>query len=164
MQLCTYTNACRNIFNSMKRSWHSSLEKYTSHFIERVVCERWVGDWTKTAKYSRSSCFIFSSTSFSFSWAVQQGDWGPASGSHSIIFSPTDLNFLSPVLYNNLTSTYFLRASHLLSVQPVECQGYPLISSTGCSCYLHRCISYFDSSARGQCVTLSMAQIEMFDI
>ena len=32
-------------------------------------------------------------------------------GSHSSIFSPIDLNFLSPGLYNNLTPTYFLRAS-----------------------------------------------------
>ena len=32
-------------------------------------------------------------------------------GSHSSIFSPTDLNFLSPGLYNNLTSTYFWGAS-----------------------------------------------------
>ena len=32
-------------------------------------------------------------------------------GSHSSIFSPTDLNFLSPGLYNNLVPTYFLRAS-----------------------------------------------------
>ena len=32
-------------------------------------------------------------------------------GSHSSIFSPTVLNFLSPGLYNNLTPTYFLRAS-----------------------------------------------------
>ena len=47
-------------------------------------------------------------------------------GSHSSIFSPTGLNFLSPGLYNNLTSTYFLRASHLYSIQPVDCQGYPL--------------------------------------
>ena len=30
---------------------HSSLEKYTSHFIERAVCERGIGDWTKTATY-----------------------------------------------------------------------------------------------------------------
>ena len=36
----TYTYACRNIFNTIKTSGHSSLEKYTSHFIERVVCER----------------------------------------------------------------------------------------------------------------------------
>ena len=35
----------------------------------------------------------------------------PGHGSHSSIFSPTDLNFLSPGLYNNLASTYFLRAS-----------------------------------------------------
>ena len=36
----TYTYACRNIFNTIKTSGHSSLEKYTSHFIERVECER----------------------------------------------------------------------------------------------------------------------------
>ena len=33
-------------------------------------------------------------------------------GFHSRVFPPTDLNFLSTGLYNNLTSTYFLRASH----------------------------------------------------
>ena len=33
--------------------------------------------------------------------------------SHSSILSPTDLNFLSPVLYDNLTSTYFLRSSQI---------------------------------------------------
>ena len=48
-------------------------------------------------------------------------------GCHFSIFSPTDLNFLSPGLYNNLTSTNFLRASHLYSIQPVDSQGYPLI-------------------------------------
>ena len=37
--------------DAITTSGHSSLEKYTSHFIERVVCERWVGDWTKTATY-----------------------------------------------------------------------------------------------------------------
>ena len=62
-------------------------------------------------------------------------------GSHSSIFSPTDLNFLLPGLYNCSTPTYFLWASHLHSIQPVDSQGYPLISSTGCTCYLHRCIS-----------------------
>ena len=41
-------------------------------------------------------------------------------GSHSSIFSPIDLNFLSLGLYNNLTRTYFLRASHLHSIQPVK--------------------------------------------
>ena len=33
------------------------------------------------------------------------------------------------------------------SIQPFDSQGCPLISSTGCTCYLHRCISSFDSLA-----------------
>ena len=43
-------------------------------------------------------------------------NWGPllGHGSHSSIVSPTDLNFLSPGLYNNLTSAYFLRASQFV--------------------------------------------------
>ena len=49
-------------------------------------------------------------------------------GSPSSIFSPTDLNFLSLGLYNNLTPTYFLRASHLYPIQPIDSQGYPLIT------------------------------------
>ena len=31
------------------------------------------------------------------------------------------------------------------SIQPFDSQGCLLISSTGCTCYLHRCISSFDS-------------------
>ena len=88
----------------------------------------------------------YNSISFPFSWAAQLGSLGAqpllGHGSHSSIFSPTDLNFLSPGLYNNLTSTYFLRASNLFSIQPIDSQGYPLISSTGCTSYLHRCISH----------------------
>ena len=36
----TYTYTCRNIFNTIRTSEDTSLEKYTSHFIERDVCER----------------------------------------------------------------------------------------------------------------------------
>ena len=36
----TYTYTHRNIFNTIRTSEDTSLEKYTSHFIERVVCER----------------------------------------------------------------------------------------------------------------------------
>ena len=77
-------------------------------------------------------------------------------GSHSSIFTPTDLNFLSPGLYNNLTPTYLLRASHLYSIQPVDSQSYPLISSTGCTSYLHRFISHLTAQPgqRSICYTL----------
>ena len=71
------------------------------------------------------------SISFPLSWAAQLGAQPLLGhGSHSSNFSPTDLNFPSPGLYNNFTFTYFLRASHLHSIQPVDSQGYPLISDT----------------------------------
>ena len=56
---------------------HTSLEKYTSQtFIrkgcERVVCGKWVGDWTDCNILTPSSS-DYSSTSFSFCWAAQPG-------------------------------------------------------------------------------------------
>ena len=82
---------------------------------------------------------------------LNRGPEGPASlghGPHSSIFSPTDQYFLSPGLYNNLTST-LLPASVTIShsIQPLDSHGRPLISLTGCTYYLHRCISSFDSLA-----------------
>ena len=71
--------------------------------------------------------------------------------SHSNIFSPTDLNFLSPRLYNNLTPTYFLRVSQFhTQFNPSTVKVAPdlLISLTECTYYLYRCISSFDSLAR----------------
>ena len=84
---------------------------------------------------------------------LNRGPGGLASlghGPHSSIFSPTYLNFLSPGLYNNLTCTYSLRASQFRTqFNPPTVKVAPdlLISSTGSTCYLHRCISYFDSLA-----------------
>ena len=39
------------------------------------------------------------------------------------------------------------------SIQLLDSQGRPLISSTGCSCYLHRCIFFFWQLGRGSYVT-----------
>ena len=56
---------------------HSTLEKYTSHFIERFVCERELE--------TEQNCNILTPTlkaisvSFPFSWAAQPEAWGPAS-------------------------------------------------------------------------------------
>ena len=97
----TYTYACKNIFNTIKTSGHSSLGKYTSHFIrngwkglQKVMCERWVGDWTKTATYWPPSSSGHSSVSFSFSWAAQPGAWG----SHSSIWN-TDFKLWTPAAW-----------------------------------------------------------------
>ena len=121
--------------DAITTSGHSSLEKYTSHFIERVVCERWVGDWTKTATYWPSPTLLAITDFLSCSpWLLNRGpgDLGAqpllGHGSHSSIFPPTDLNFLSPGLYKNFTSTYFLWASQFaLNSTPWQSRS-PLIS------------------------------------
>ena len=73
---------------------HSSLEKYTSHFIERVVCERELE--------TEQNCNILTLTLMAITAflscsprLLNRGPGGPASlghGSHSSIFSPTELN------------------------------------------------------------------------
>ena len=151
-----------------KHSQHNNDERihflkniYHSHFIrngcERVMCERWVGDWTNCNILTPSS-FVFSSTSFSFCWAAQSGvqrAYSPLQGAGSLysILSPTltDSNLTEPVcgpgLYNYLTPNCFLWASHLHPIQLVHSQGYTLISSTGCTC------SLIDGWVEGQYVT-----------
>ena len=81
----TYTYAYRNIFNTIKTSRHSSLEKYTSHFIWKgskvllkvLLCERWVEDRTELQHIDPHSSG-YHSLSFPFSWATQPEAWGPS--------------------------------------------------------------------------------------
>ena len=141
--------------DTMKTSGHRSFEKYTSHFIERVVCERELETEQNcniltptlmaiTAFLSRSPELLNRgpgvpvslghgphSSIFSPIATAQSGAWGPpllGAGSLYRIFSPTDLNFLSPGLYDNLTPT-LLPASVTIShsIQPLDSQGYILI-------------------------------------
>ena len=141
-------------------SGHSSLKKYTSHFIWKgskgllkiLLCKRWVGDWTEL-QHIDSHSYDHNSVSFPFSWLLNRGPRGPAflgHGPHSSFFSPTDLNFLLPGLYHNLTPTYFLRASQFRTqFNPSTVKVAPdlPISSNGFTSYLHRCISSFHSLA-----------------
>ena len=125
--------------DTIRTSGHSSLEKYTSHFIERVVSERWVGDWTELQHMTPPNSSGYNGISFPFSWAAQPGVQPLLGhGSHSSIFFPTDLNFLSLELIWHLPTSCERHNSHL--IQPVDSQAYPPISSTGCTCYLHWCI------------------------
>ena len=145
---------------------HTSLEKnipltlyskWLRKGYETVMCERWVGDWTN-CNILTPCPFAFSSTSFSFYWATQSGVLRAHShllGTSSLysILSPTNwLKLTEPVcgteLYNCLTSTCFLWASFLHPIQTVHSQDYTLISSTECTCYLHRCIYYLTARPR----------------
>ena len=108
-----------------------------------------------------------------FPGLLNRGPGGPASlghGPHSSIFSPTPTaqsgvlraplcsvlvlstasylqlhDFLfSPGLHNCLTPTLFLLASQFRTqFNPSTVKVISWYSSTGCTCYLHRCISYF---------------------
>ena len=142
--------------DTIKNERHSLLEKYTSHFIERVVCERELE--------TEQNCNILTPTLLAITAFLSRSpvllNWvpeGPASLEHvaqSWIFSPTRLisklinqgpagssagcwlslphlvsnwlNFLCTQLYNSSTST-FLWASQIALIQPIHGQGYTLL-------------------------------------
>ena len=120
----------------MNERTHFFRKIYLSHFIrkgcERVVCERWVRDWTDCNIVAPCSS-NYNSTSFWFCWAAQPGggSWGPNPSAGSWFSLPrtatrTPTNWFQLTrtvcgteLYNCLTSI-FLWASHLHRIQPVH--------------------------------------------
>ena len=83
--LVTDSYACRNTVNTIKTSGHSSLVKYTSHFIrrgyERVTKGLWVRGELETEQrlqHIDPHSSGYSSISFPISWAAQPGAWGPS--------------------------------------------------------------------------------------
>ena len=104
---------------------------YLSHFMqkgcERVVCERWVGDWTDCNILTPSSS-DYCSTSFLIPQGCSNGGpEGPSpqlgDGSHGLELQ-LELQLPRTVcgtrLYHCLTSTCFLWASHLHRIKPVH--------------------------------------------
>ena len=170
--LVTYTDACGNIVNAIRTDEHASLEKYTSHTLFEMVpkglrkCYVWEVSWrlNRDCNILTPSSSVFCSTSFSFCWVAQPGILRAQPSSENWFSLPrtgtTDSKLTKPVcssgLYNCLTPTCFLWASHLHPIQPVHSQGYTLISSTGwtlisstgCTC------SLIDGWVGGQYVTI----------
>ena len=145
----THSYACRNVVNTIMTNGHSSLEKYTSHTLFEMVakglCVRGELETEQNGNILTPSSSVYSSTSFSFSWAAQPGalrSWFSRWHLISKTLTPTNWTSCRPVLYHCLTPTCLLWASHLHPTQPVYSQGYPLISSTGWTRYLRWCISY----------------------
>ena len=117
-----------------------------------IICERWVGDWTELQHIDPpTNSSGYSSVSFPFSWDAPPGAWGhslcwdmvliPAS-SRQLIWTSCRRGYI--IICRPPTSC---ERHNLHSIPPFDSQGCPLISSTGCICYLHRCISSFDSFA-----------------
>ena len=144
---------------------HSSLEKYTSHFIWKgskgllkvLLCERWVGDWTELQHIDPHS-YGHNSISFLFSWAAQPGAqplWDmvliPASSLQLTWGSELQLlnrgSWGPPLLgigslYSILspTDSNFLCTELYYCFMPIQfnlptVKVIPLIPLTGCTCY-----------------------------
>ena len=111
-----------------------------------------VGDLKKTATYwPPPNSSGYHSLSFSFSWAAQPGVWGPSLCWDMVIILASSLQLIWTFcrwgyikIWRPPTSC---KRHNSHSIQPFDCQGCPLISLTGCTCYLHKCISSFDSLA-----------------
>ena len=116
---------------------HSSLEKYTSHFIWKgskgllkvLLCERWVGDGTELQHIDPHS-YGHNSVSFLFSWVVQPGAWGPSLSGTCSLFQHLLSNWLTSCLHPGYIivrcpPSCGCHKSH--SIQPVHGQGYILI-------------------------------------
>ena len=108
---------------------HSSLEKYSSHLIERVVCERELE--------TEQNCNILTPTLFAItkflsrsSGLLNRGPGGPSSLVHvpqSSIFSPTDSNFLCTELYYCFMPTQSLPVTGQRNMQlPPSLEWYVL--------------------------------------
>ena len=139
-----YIHICmQNHNDAIKTSGHSSFEKYTSHFIWKgskglrrvLLWERWVGDWTELQHIDHHSSG-HNSVSFLFSWTAQPGAWGP-SLCWDMVLIPASRTSCAPSYISVLCPLNSNRRQSRLS----------LTTLTGCTCYLHRCISYFDSLA-----------------
>ena len=129
------------------------LEKYTSHFIWKGCVWEGVGDRTELQHIDPHS-IGHNRVSFTFSWAAQPEAWGPTllgAGFLYRILSPTGL---VSKLTDFLSSPSYIIVQHLPSCGRHKLHSFNpstvkvIISwSTGCTCYLQRCISYFDSPA-----------------
>ena len=106
------------------------IKIYLSHFIrkgyERVMCERWVGDWTNCNILTPSSS-VFSITS-SQPRLLKPPPPLLGTGSHCLNcnkLTPTDWTSCRTGLYHCLTLTCFLWASHLHPIQPSTVKVIP---------------------------------------
>ena len=118
---------------------------YLSLYWKGCVWEG-VGDRTKTATYWPANSSGYHSLFFPFSWAAQPGAWGPSLCWDMVLIPASSLQLIWTSCYRGYIRIWRPPTScnrhNSHSIPPLDSQGRPLISSTGCTCYLHRCISF----------------------
>ena len=158
MGIVLYSHEQLYIHICMQKHIQHNKDEQTQFFRKIYLWLYWkgcvwegVGDRTKTATYWPPNSSGYHSLSFLFSWAAQPGAWGPSLCWNMVLIPASSLQLTWTscrrgyiIIWRPSTSCEH-HNSH--SIQPLDGQGCPLISSTGCTCYLHRCISSFDSLA-----------------
>ena len=111
----SYADACRNIFNTVKTSGHSFLEKIYLSLYSKGLCVRGNRRPNRTTTYCPPNSSGYNSISFPFSWAAQLGDWRSSLLWDLVLIPASSLQLIclpvTPQLYNYLTSTCLLWAS-----------------------------------------------------
>ena len=138
--------------DTIKTSGHSSLEKYTSHFIRKGY-ERyylWEVSWrlNRTATYWPLPQTLLAITAFlsRSPGLLNLGAWWPSLCWDMVLIPASSLQLIWTSCHRGYIiiwpppTSCWRHNSH--SIQPFDSQGYPPISSAGCTCYLHRCISH----------------------
>ena len=158
--MTNYTNTYTHLHMHAESSWwhnnnewHSLLVIYTSHFIWKGCVWEGVGDQTELQHIDPHS-IGHNRVSFLFFWAAQPEAWGPSSlwvlafsiaSCHQWVWS-SKLWFLSSPTYIIVQCPPSCGRHKLHSFNPSTVNV--IISwSTGWTCYLQRCISYFDNPA-----------------
>ena len=156
-----YTYICGNIINNKNGRTLFFRKIYLSHLIRKGskgLCVRGELETEQTATYWSQVPLTIEALLSHSAGLLNRGSWGPKPSAGSWFSLPRTTtrnpnNWLQLTrtlcgtgLYSCLTSTCFLWASHLHRIQSVHSQGYILISSIGCTCFL------IDGWIEGQCV------------
>ena len=137
---------------------HTSLEKYTSNtlfeMVEKGLYVRIELETEQTATYwplvSLSLVALLSRSA----GLLNRRSWGPIALCWVLVLSTASYLQLTDSKLTQLSATpgYIIvwhppaSCGRYICTQLHPSTVYTLISSTGCTCYLHRCISLFDSS------------------
>ena len=149
----SYADACRIIFNTIRTSGHSSLEKFTSYFIEKVVCERELETEQRLQHIDPQTLLAITAFLSRSPVMLNRGPGGPSLCWNMVLISASSLQLIWTsyhrgyiIIWRPPTSCE-RHNSH--SIQSLDSQGRPLSPDIfeRMHLLLHRCISSFDSLA-----------------
>ena len=151
-----YADACRNIFNTIKTSGQFFRKNIPLTLFERVRkgYERYY--CVRGELETEPNCNILTPTLLAIAAFLScspgllnrgPGGLGSSFCCDMVLIPASSLQ----LIWTSCRRGYIVNWRSPTSCERhicVDSQGYPLISSTGCTCYLHRCIAFLILTAR----------------